>query len=233
MWKISSQPIWKNCNSKIFKVQTKISAWKFNKQDISTSHNFLSKILGYWGQTIRGNWRSLHLKKVAFSLHPGLTDSPGKMMVGRRSFPIGRSYVTLRFGKIDWNKNPKKSSGHGGLIVMWVAMGFESVQEITNETNPGSLQDPIRIALLGNTGPPFRGKLPFLGEKNACSSSFLRKIWSTPWEFKFKSGKTFFWMINNLKNNILYWNSYPKDPDMSQELDFPYIPIMGMGCFDH
>ena len=39
-------------------------------------------------------------------------------------------------------------------------------------------------------------------------------------------------MINNLKN-ILYWNSYPKDPDMSQELDFPYIPIMGMGCFDY
>ena len=100
-----------------FQGTNKISAWKFNKQDISTSHNFLSKILGYWGQKIRGNWRSLQLKKVAFSLHPGLTNSPGKMMVGRQSFPIGRSYVTLRFGKIDWNKNPKKSSGNGGLIV--------------------------------------------------------------------------------------------------------------------
>ena len=192
MWKISSQPIWKNCKSKMFKVQTKISAWKFNKQDISTSHNFLSKILGYWGQKIRGNWRSLHLKKVAFSLHPGLTDSPGKMMVGRQSFPIGRSYVTLRFGKIDWNKNPKKSSGNGGLIVMWVAMGFESVQEITNETNPGSLQDPIRIALLGNTGLPFRGKLPFLGKKMPVLRVFWGKSDQHPGSLSSKVGKLSF-----------------------------------------
>ena len=25
----------------------------------------------------------------------------------------------------------------------------------------------------------------------------------------------------------------PKDPDMSQEKDFSYSPILGMGCFDH
>ena len=26
---------------------------------------------------------------------------------------------------------------------------------------------------------------------------------------------------------------YTKDPDMSQGRDFPYNPILGMGCFDH
>jgi len=38
------------------------------------------------------------------------------MMVGRRSFPIGRNYVKLQEGKLI-GKNPKKSSGNGGLIV--------------------------------------------------------------------------------------------------------------------
>ena len=32
-----------------------------------------------------------------------------------------------------------------------------------------------------------------------------------------------------IKANILY----PKDPEMSQGKDFPYSPIVGMGCFDH
>ena len=100
-----------------FKVQTK---YQLGNSTSKTYPQVITFCPRFWDTEVKkfgGIDEVFTSKKVAFSLHPGLTDSPGKMMVGRQSFPIGRSYVTLRFGKIDWNKNPKKSSGNGGLIV--------------------------------------------------------------------------------------------------------------------